>query len=117
MSHNQELGKKGEALALEMLLEKGYRLLAQNWKSHPHEIDLLMTDREYLVVVEVKTRLNAFFGEPQDFVSRAQQKSLIRAANAYVELINWQGPIRFDIVAIVFEPELKKVHFKEAFYP
>jgi len=58
------LGKWGEAYALKHLLGIGYVLKARNYKFNRMEIDLVMTDEQTLVVVEVKTRHSAELGEP-----------------------------------------------------
>ena len=36
------------------------------------------------------------------------------AATAYIELYDWKGELRFDIIAI--ENENKIMHFEDAFY-
>ncbi len=117
MSHNQKQGRKGEDQALQYLLQKGYKLLARNWRFRKKEIDLILSDKKVLVIAEVKARETDFYGYPQDFVSKMKQGFLIQAANAYSGLINWHGEIRFDIVAITFQPEYRIEHIEDAFYP
>jgi putative endonuclease len=70
------------------------------------------------VVVEVKLRASAFFGNPEDFVTISKQKKLIKAADFYIKEnnINWEN--RFDIIAITKNHNALKVeHFEGAFYP
>ena len=39
-------GEKGERLALEYLLKRGYTLRAKNYRAGHREIDLILEDRE-----------------------------------------------------------------------
>lgn len=113
----QEKGRKGEQLARQFLEEKGYGFCAQNYRAGRAEIDLIMQHEELLIFVEVKYRSSDAFGMPEETVSSQQQERIERAALAYVEEINWQKDIRFDIVAILQKgtqaPEL--MHFEDAF--
>lgn len=117
MSHDL-LGKWGEAYALNYLSELGYTLKARNYKFNRMEIDLVLTDHDILVVVEVKTRHSAELGEPWRAVNLAKQKQIIRVANYYTKSIQWPHEVRFDVVSIVHNSnhtDLK--HIKDAFSP
>ncbi len=117
MSQNLAKGRKGEELALQYLVKEGFQIRERNWRYRQKEIDLILTDRNDLVFVEVKARYSDKHGAPVEFVTRGKQKLLIAAANAYAEQIDWPGPIRFDVVAITYRPQYKLEHFREAFYP
>ncbi len=67
--HNQKLGQEGERMALEFLLGKGYRMLFRNYRQGRGEIDLIMQMDQLLVFVEVKTRSNTDYGEPEEAVN------------------------------------------------
>ncbi len=116
MSHNQKRGQKGEDLALAFLLKKGFRLKARNWQFRHKEIDLILEKDGTLVITEVKARESDFYGRPEEFVNRMKQKFLILAANAYAEKHQWLGEIRFDIIAITFQPQYQLRHLESAFY-
>lgn len=111
------IGKAGEEEALRYYLQRGYRLRDRNWRYLKAEVDLIVENDDWLVFVEVKSRANDAYGEGQEFVSRAQQKRLIKAANAYVEQKDLYKEIRFDIIAILREPKFQLSHFEEAFHP
>src|SRR5687768_14344819 len=51
------LGRKGENHAASFLKSKGYRILARNLSTPLGEIDIVARDKEFLVFVEVKTRV------------------------------------------------------------
>jgi putative endonuclease len=119
MAEHNELGTKGEELAIVHLRSLGYEIMATNWHTQKEEIDIVAMDGNMLVMVEVKTRSTGYFGEPQVFVNRNKQKLLIKAANDYIRLKGFRGECRFDIISIVM-PEGKQPridHLKDAFYP
>lgn len=117
MSHDL-LGKWGEAYALNYLSELGYTLKARNFKFNRMEIDLVLTDHDILVVVEVKTRHSAELGEPWRAVNLAKQKQIIRVANYYTKSIQWAHEVRFDVVSIVHNSNHTDLtHIKDAFSP
>ncbi len=118
MAELHELGKNGEAIASEYLRNKGYRIMETNWRKGPLEIDIIALKDQTMVVVEVKTRSTSFFGEPEEFVTRAKQKNLVKAADAYIMMHNLDVEARFDIISILFKGEQYKVHhIEDAFYP
>ena len=105
MAEHNELGKRGEELASEFLAKKGYKILERNWRLGKNEVDIIAADGKYIVVVEVKTRQSATFGEPETAVTREKQRALIRAANAYIFRNNVREETRFDIIAIILKDD------------
>ena len=117
MKHD-ELGKWGEAYALQYLLSQGYILRARNFKFNRMEIDLILIKERTLVVVEVKTRHSAEFGEPWRAVNWAKQKQLIRVANYYTKSVQWPYEVRFDVLSIVHNSNHTDLtHIQNAFSP
>ncbi|HOK38564.1 MAG: YraN family protein [Bacteroidales bacterium] len=118
MAEHNKIGTKGEEIALEYLLSKNYKLLEKNWRFKQKEVDLIMMDKEVLVFVEVKTRSDNFYGNPEDFVNIKKQKFLIAAAEQFIIQNKFDGESRFDIISITFENQnIKLEHIQEAFYP
>ncbi len=112
------LGKWGEAYALQYLLGIGYGLRARNYKFNRMEIDLVMTNGQNLVIVEVKTRHSAELGEPWRAVNLAKQKQIIRVANYYTKAVEWPHEVRFDVVSIVHNSNHTDLtHIIDAFGP
>ena len=118
MAYHNELGKIGEKLAAEYLINKGYEILAQNFYFDKAEIDIIAKkDNNTLVVVEVKTRNSDFFGDPQDFVTPSKIKLLVKAANEYMISNDLDMEVRFDIIAAIKNKTIEKMeHFENAFY-
>lgn len=119
MAKHNDLGFKGEMLAKEYLEQKGYEILDENWVHGKAEVDLIVYINKQIIFVEVKTRTSIAFGLPEDFVSEAKQKQMDLAAGEYIELMNHQGEIRFDIVSVLFDKQNNYTikHIEDAFWP
>ncbi|MCC9072240.1 YraN family protein [Flavobacterium sp. F-65] len=117
MADHNELGKKGEELAVEYLQQNGYKILETNWTYQKAEIDIIATKEDIIAIVEVKTRSNLDFGLPQDFVNQKKIQLLIKAVNAYINYREIDFEVRFDIVAIHKKKESFVIeHLIDAFY-
>jgi len=99
-SHN-DLGKWGEDKAAEYLLQNGFKILERNWRHKHCEIDIIATKNELLHFVEVKTRSTAYFGFPEESVTNAKQRKILEGAEEYIEEVDFNGDIQFNILAIV----------------
>jgi len=118
MAQHDELGKKGEQLAVKHLQKKGYTIEEVNWRFGKGEIDIIARTSEMLIFVEVKTRHSDYFGDPESFVTKKKQNQVIKTANAYIEQKNIDNEIRFDIVSIVLNKKEQRLeHIKDAFSP
>src|SRR5699024_3800566 len=117
MAEHNELGKIGEEMAAEFLIEKGYVILERNYRFDRAEVDIIAQDKKQIVIVEVKTRTSDFFGDPQEFVSQGKIKQLLKVANYYLISKEIDMEARFDIVAILVNKKRKEFeHFIDAFY-
>ena len=95
------LGPKGEDYALELLRDRGHRLLERNFRCPHGEIDLVTWHKDTLVFVEVRTHAPQPGRSPADTVNRAKQQRIIRTAKWYVAKRWGNRPlpfIRFDVV-------------------
>ena len=118
MAKHNELGKQGEEIAAQYLIEKGYEIVERNWRNKHKEIDIIAKDGEELVIVEVKARQTDEYGDPDIAVTKNKQRMLIAAANAYIFKNQLDVETRFDIISIVFkdgEPVIE--HVEDAFLP
>ncbi|MBE7629503.1 YraN family protein [Tenacibaculum piscium] len=116
MAEHNELGEKGEQLAIEYLEGNGYKILEKNYRYKKAEVDIIAQKDGFLVVVEVKTRSSTYFGNPQDFVNPKKIKLLVYAMNHYVHQKNIDLEIRFDIIGILQTNNTFKIeHIEDAF--
>lgn len=118
MADHNELGKLGEQLAAQFLLDKGYVILERNFIFDKAEIDIIaQKEDDTIVVLEVKTRNSAFFGDPQSFVTPGKIKLLVKAANEYMISNDLATEVRFDIISVLKNNTTQKIeHFQNAFY-
>lgn len=119
MAKHNEIGKKGEEMALSYLLDKGWQIVATNWRYSRAEIDLVGKVHNGFVFVEVKTRSGASYGPPEVFVDSKKEQFLFEAANAFMEFKGYEGEIRFDIIAVYHQSKnhWKITHWEDAFFP
>jgi putative endonuclease len=114
---NQASGAWGEDLALRYLLRRGYRLLARNYRKRRGEIDLIVTDDETLVFVEVKLRRSTGYGDPLEAVTSRKQATIRSLAEQYLAENQPEfETLRFDVIGILATRSgTRIVHIKEAF--
>ena len=104
MAAHNELGAWGEELAADYLQRKGYDIIERDWKSGHRDIDIIATNGQVVVFVEVKARRNRIFGEPEDAVDYRKMQNLRAAMNHYIQFKNIRQDIRFDVITVVGTP-------------
>lgn len=103
--HNQHLGRIGEDIAVSLLRTKGFRIVARNFHARYGEIDIIATDADTIVFVEVKTRINDTFGTPEEAVTHRKIHELVETANYYVSThVKQAVSMRIDVVSICMDP-------------
>jgi len=116
MADHNELGRKGEEMAVEYLRLKEYEILELNYRYQKAEVDIIARRGDLLIAAEVKTRSTPEFGNPQDFVKPKQIQQLVKAVNHYVEESDLDVEVRFDIIAIIKNKSGQKIeHIQDAF--
>lgn len=118
VSTSNILGKAGEDAAAKYLEQNGYTIRDRNWRKNHLELDIVADKDKELIIVEVKTRSNTDYIEPQDAVNWQKIRRIVVAADAYIKHFCLDAPVRFDIITAVGEPGAFRIeHLKEAFYP
>ncbi|HLT81041.1 MAG TPA: YraN family protein [Cyclobacteriaceae bacterium] len=100
MTDKMEAGAKGEQLAADYLVAKGFTILFRNYRCGKSEIDLIVQRDDWLVFVEVKARTSLEYGQPEDFVDWRKSERMLRAADNFIHATDWQGNVRFDIISV-----------------
>lgn len=115
-----ELGKKGEEIAVKFLKYEGFEIIEQNYRYGKGEIDIIARDPSdnYLAFVEVKTRQNLDYGEPEYAITKNKQRQIRKIAELYLyDKEIEELDCRFDVIAILLEdinnPSIK--HYVNAF--
>ena len=111
-------GKWGEALALDFLRGKKYALADTGYRTRFGEIDIIVTDDQYVVFVEVKLRKDDSFALPRESVTPAKIKRIRTTAQIWLQSHETELQPRFDVIE-VYPPEggkaAKIVHLEDAF--
>ena len=119
VSKRLALGQRAESLAAAYLEDRGYSILARNWRRPEGELDLVAGRDGLCVFVEVRSRTGTERGHPLETVDARKRSRVRRAARMY---INEEHPaeavFRFDVVGVTFAlddspPEI--VHIEDAF--
>ena len=93
MAKHNELGTKGEQLAVNYLQEHNYTIVERNYRFDKAEVDIIAKKKNILAIIEVKT------------------------VDEYVTTNDLDVEVRFDIIAIVKEKSNYNIeHLKDAFY-
>jgi putative endonuclease len=109
-SHN-DLGKNGEALAVEWLVKQGYEMLHQNWRHSHFEVDIIAHKNGTLHFIEVKARRSKQFGHPEESVGKKKIQNLIYAAEEFLfQFPEWKR-IQFDVLSISLKQNKEAEYF------
>jgi len=118
MAESHNLGQKGEVLAVEYLKKEGFKILFRNWKWGKHEIDIIAENKDFIIYIEVKTRTDDFQMHPVTAITKEKQKSIILAAEGYIQRYKIDKESRFDVITIIKKSEDFEInHIEDAFYP
>lgn len=120
MRNSKLSGAWGEALAAEYLRKKKYKIEAVGYQCRYGEIDLIVSNRTYLVFVEVKLRKSAEFARAREYVDRRKQDRIRVTASMYLSQNPTALQPRFDVIEIyapegtaTVRPEI--LHMEDAF--
>lgn len=127
-SSTSALGERGEKLATEFLVARGYRIVVANFKvpvgrnskgvSVTGEIDIIALDGETLCFIEVKTRRSDEFAPIIAAVDLRKQRQITRTARVYRRIFDvWDQKHRFDVVTVLMQKHTEPViELKQGFW-
>jgi len=117
MAHHNDFGKIAEDMAVDYLQKNGYKIMVRNFRFQKAEIDIIAEKDNVIIVVEVKARSTDFFILPQEAVTKTKIKSIVSAANHYLEEFNKENEVRFDIISVLPDENKNLIidHIKDAF--
>lgn len=110
---NRKLGFWGEGKAAAYLKRQGYKILERNFKCPYGEVDIIAQREDVLAFIEVKTRKNDNFGEPNEAVDERRKARYRNCVRFYFSGREIDLTVRFDVI------EVKKEglnHIENAFY-
>ncbi len=105
----QALGRHGEDIAQQWYVDRGYQVVARNWRTSSGELDLVLAGEHQLVFCEVKTRSSDRFGSGFEAVTADKQRRICGLAMEFLREARDEGVslgsatrnLRFDVVSIV----------------
>lgn len=113
----KELGKLGERLVAESLINHGHVVLAKNWHCLHGEADLIVCDTQNpheVIFVEVKSRfwssLN-FDLTPEEAVTAAKQRRYQKIAQCFLAQESRFLRARFDVAAVLIGNGIARLHY------
>jgi len=83
MAAHNDFGKAGEEMAAEWLEQHGFQVIFRNWSFAGFEVDIIARSEEILHFMEVKSRHDDQFGNPEDWVNSKKGKHLLSAGVAF----------------------------------
>jgi len=95
-----EKGIYYEGVALQYLLDQGLKLIERNYFCKLGELDLIMQDGAFLVVVEVRYRKNNVYGGALESITKAKQNKVVAATQSYLMFAKIKSPVRCDVLAV-----------------
>lgn len=100
MGRNNLVGAWGESVAARYLADKNYTLIGAGYRCKFGEIDLIVTNKKYIVFVEVKLRKSDKFAQAAEFVDYYKQNRLRTTASMYLAKNPTKLQPRFDVIEI-----------------
>ncbi len=118
--NKKELGEKGEQLAVDYLIKNDFEIIERNYRYGYGEIDIIAKDLSdgITAFIEVKTRQNLDFGEPEYAITKNKQRQIKKMAELYLyDKQIEELDCRFDVIAVLLKdinnPSIK--HYVNAF--
>jgi len=118
----KKIGEIGEQIALDYLVQRGYRLVCRNWRCRYGELDLVTCvgnpESEEFVFVEVKTRLDSHLAKRHllENITQRKQQKLRLLSQVYLgsQFRDIRFPrFRIDVVGVILEREsLQPIHIE-----
>ena len=103
-----QFGTRGESLAKQHLVNRGYIILEENWRFQHLELDLIVADDEHVVFVEVKTSLGDSVGRPEWQIKKSKVNQVRRMAQYYLTTSDiLYTSLRIDILCIDLNNQYK----------
>jgi putative endonuclease len=113
----REIGKKGEILAKQFLINLGYKYLDSNFRTSFGEIDLIFKDNEILVLVEVKTKFLWSINDPELSIDDIKINRILKSAEMYINKTKIEySEVRVDAIFVDLTAREPAIKYIKSFY-
>lgn len=98
--NNRSFGDAGEQFVIQHLKKNGFTVQAVNYRKFFGEIDIIASQHELYVFIEVKTRRSSDIAMGQ-LISRPKQQKIIKTAQTFIVEQKLQNYVyRFDVALV-----------------
>ena len=99
--NNKRIGNLGEAMAEVLLVERGYQVVARNFRCKFGEVDIIARKSGVMAFIEVKTRLSKQYGDGMEAVTEVKQRRIRKCAECYLAATDWSySSVDFQVIEI-----------------
>jgi len=98
-----QLGRRGEELAADALVQRGYQIVERNWYAQIGEVDVVARRDGAWSFFEVRTRRGRAFGTPEESITLAKRERMVNVARLYLaehDLNVYEVDWRIGVVAV-----------------
>jgi putative endonuclease len=98
-----KLGRRGEELAADALVQRGYQIVERNWYAQIGEVDVVARRDGAWSFFEVRTRRGRAFGTPEESITLAKRERMVNVARLYLaehDLNVYEVDWRIGVVAV-----------------
>ena len=115
-AERQDIGKWGEEFATQFLAQRGYNIIARNYRCQLGELDIIASLETDLIFCEVKTRKYLGDIDPSASVTISKIKKIRQLAEFYLTQHNYNHlQPRFDVITVCSREKKIVDHFINAF--
>jgi putative endonuclease len=114
LNYNKKLGIWGESQAAQFLISKGYSIIDKNYSMRLGEIDLVATQGEFIVFIEVKTRRSEKFGSAESSITWRKRQHARAAIEKYLQVHTINLSPRYDVIIVDCQSRVPQIRHLEA---
>jgi len=109
-NQNYKKGKLGEQIARDYLIKKGYWIIRQNFQTRFGELDIVAGKDNLLIFIEVKLKVEADFGRPEEMITQKKLRQVKNTAEMFLMqektyLSNFKQ-YRIDAICIILNQDM-----------
>lgn len=120
MARSHDFGRGCEDLAASALIDRGWSILARNYRLGHKEIDLIARRGDVVAFVEVKGRSSSRFGHPVEAIGTTKRREILHVARAWILRHGRAADeYRFDAISVLQGASGTAMieHFEDAWRP
>jgi putative endonuclease len=113
MDNRTQLGILGERAVQDFLKKQDFKIVYINYKTKFGEIDIIAQKEEYLIFVEVKTRIEEYF-PISNVITYTKQRKIINTAKFFIQINNiFDKVCRFDVATAILKDNKFDINYIE----